>query len=324
MFTCLIRPLVVMLVWGITMCSLAAEHQYPVRPVRMITGNPGATADVLARQIGRHLSERWGRQLVVENRGGAAATIAAELVAKATPDGYTLLMGQLNSHALAVNLDTRLAYDPIADFAPITRVASAPQVLVAGSALPVRGWGEFARFVRQRPGAINFASAGHGTVSHLTAELLKQSGRIELVHVNYKGGAAAMVAIASGEVQAGFVPLATALPPAQAGKVKLLAIASLRRFPTQPEIQTLQEAGVPRFEAASWFGVFAPARTPAALVARLNDDIVAILSTPVVRDDLLKHGAEAGATTPGEFSEFLVREIAKWRDVIKAAGIATR
>ena len=307
---------------GLAVAPQASANEYPVRPVRVLTGNAGATADIVTRQLGRRLTERWGQQIVVDNRGGAAATIAAEIAANAPPDGYTLLMGQLNSHALAVNVYARLSYDPVADFAPIARVASAPQVLAVTGSIPGGNWQQFADYVRQRPGQLNYASAGHATASHLTAEFLKQAAKLDLVHVNYKGGSSAMLALAGGEAAAGFVPLATALPLAQSGKVKLLAIASLRRFPALPDVPTFDESGVRKFEAASWFGMFAPARTSPALVARLNRDIVDVLQMPSMQQDLLRQGAEAVPTTAAEFSDFVKREIAKWREVIRRAGIA--
>lgn len=306
---------------SVLLADAVSAKDYPTRPVRVVAGNPGATADILARHIGRRLSERWGQQVVVDNRGGAAATIAAGIVANASADGYTLLMGQLNSHALAVNLYKRLSYDPVAGFAPITRVASAPQVLVVTSSLPVRSWREFADYAMKHPGALNYASAGHGTASHLTTEFMKQAAKLNLVHINYKGGASAMVAIMSDEAKAGFIPLSTALPIAQTGKARVLAIASMRRFSTLPDVPTLHESGLSNFEAASWFGLFAPAGTPGALVARLNREVVETLRTPSVQQDLLKLGAETNPGTPEEFANFVRSEIVKWRDVVKTAGI---
>jgi tripartite-type tricarboxylate transporter receptor subunit TctC len=306
---------------SVLLADIVLAKDYPSRPVRVVAGNPGATADILARQIGRRLSERWGQQVVVDNRGGAAATIAAEVAANASADGYTLLMGQLNSHALAVNIYKRLSYDPVAGFAPITRVASAPQVFVVASSLPVRSWREFADYAMKRPGALNYASAGHGTASHLTMEFMKQASKLSLAHINYKGGASAMLAIMSDEAKAGFVPLSTALPISQTGKVRVLAIASMQRFPTLSDVPTLHESGLSNFEATSWFGLFAPAGTPITLIGRLNREVVEILRTPSVQQDLLKLGAETNSGSPEEFSNFVKSEIVKWRDVVKTAGI---
>jgi len=292
-----------------------------MKPVRVITGNPGATADILARHIAAQLNERWGRPVIVDNRGGAAGTISAEIAAHALPDGYTLLMGQLNSHALAVSLHRKLSYDPLTDFAPITRVALAPLLFVVNSSMPTNSWRELADYARQRPGQIDYASAGNGTTSHLTAELFKQAAGLDLLHIPYKGGGAAIRAVMSAEVKTGFVALASAWPILKSGKIRALAIASRQRFPTLPDVPTLDEGGLPKFESTTWFGMFAPAHTGKALVARLNRDIVEILRTPSVRQDLLKQGAEPAPGTPEEFTAFIKSEIVKWRDVIKTAGI---
>lgn len=313
-------------VWFVLAGALAASSGsaeiYPQRPVRIIAGNPGATADILARQVGRRLTERWGQQIVVDNRGGAAATIAAEAAMRALPDGYTLLMGQLNSHAIVVSLRKVAPYDPLKDFAPITRVASAPQVLVVAHSLPAADWKQFAEHLKARPGTLNYASAGTGTASHLTTELLKQRTGLNIVHVNYKGGAAASLAIMAGEVSTGFVPLATAWPALQSGKVKALGISSIKRFPTLPDTPTLHESGLPGFEAASWFGMFAPSMTPALLIDRLSREISDILHSHSTQLDLLKLGAESAPLSPGQFTAFVASEIGKWRDVIRLAGIA--
>ena len=306
----------------LTAASSSFAQDYPARPPRIIAGNPGATADILARQIGRHLAERWGQPVIVDNRGGAAAIVATELAAAATADGYTLLMGQLNSHALAVSLHRRLPYDPVTDFAPITLVASAPQVLVTSLSVPASSWYEYASYARQRPRALNYASAGHGSASHLTSELAYRLAGLELVHIGYKGGAAAVRAIAGGEAHAGFVPVATALPVVQSGKVRALGVASSRRCPALPEVPTLHESGLTGFQAASWFGLLAPARTPRALVVQLNRDVVEILRTPSVQHDLIKQGAEAAPGTPEDFLALIKTEIARWREVIPASGLS--
>ena len=252
---------------------------------------------------------------------GAAAMISAEIAANALPDGYTLLMGQLNSHAIAVSLHRKLSYDPLKDFAPITLVALAPQVLVVNSSMPVNSWRELAVYAGKRPGQIDYASAGNGTASHLTAELLKQVAGLNLVHVPYKGGAAAIRAVMSAEVKTGFAALATAWPVLKSGKIRALAIASRQRFPTLPDVPTFDEGGLPKFEATTWFGMFAPARTEKGLVARLNHEIVEILHTPSIQQALMNLGAEPAPGAPEEFRAFIKSEIVKWRDVIKTAGI---
>lgn len=241
---------------------------------------------------------------------------------RALPDGYTLLLGQQNSHALAPGMRKAMPYDPVRDFAPITRVATAPQVLLAGSSIAAADWKQFAEYAKARPGRINYASSGHGTVSHLTSELLKQRAALDIVHVNYKGGAAATLAIASGEASVAFVPLATALPLLQGGKVRALGISSIKRFPTLPDVATLNESGLPGFEASSWFGMFAPSKIPRTLVARLNRDLTDILLAYSTQQAFLLLGAEATASTPEEFGAFVASEVVKWRKVISDAGIS--
>ena len=306
--------------WGLSVAPGLAQG-YPARPIRIITGNPGATADILTRQIGRRLTDRWGKQIVVDNRGGAGGTIAAEITANAAPDGYTLLMGQLNSHALAVNLHKKLSYDALHDFSPISFIASAPQVLVVNRSFPADNWSQFAQFIRQHPGKFNYASSGYGAGSHLTSELLKQIAKLDIAHINYKGGAAATFAITSGEASAGFVLLSTAMTALQSGKIKPLAISSMQRFPTLPNVPTFHESGLAKFEASSWFGMFGPASTTRTLVGLLNREIVDILRTAAVQQDLLKLGAVATPSTPEEFGAFVKSEILKWREVIYLAGI---
>ena len=304
--------------------GLSKVAAYPTKPVRLVAGNPGATADILARHVGRWLTERWGQQVIVDNRGGAGGIRFAEFAARATPDGYTLVMGNLPSHGIAVSIHRKLPYDPVKDFMPVARVALVPMLLVVHPSVPAGSLREFIDYARQRPGAIDYASAGNGTGSHLTSELFKQLTRLDLVQVQYKGGGAQMVAIMSGETKTGFAALSTAWPMLTSGKLKPLAIASKQRAEAVPNVPTFDEAGMPGFESTIWFGIFAPARTPAALVARLNRDIVEIARASSFRQELLKQGAEAAPTTPEDFGAFVKTEIIKWRGVMKLAGISPR
>lgn len=303
--------------------ALAApgDQAYPTRPVRVITGNPGATADILARHVGQRLAERWGQQVVVDNRGGGGGVIFAGLAAKAPPDGYTLVMGNLASHGTAVSLHWKLPYDPVNDFAPIARIALVPMVLIANRSIPAGNLREFISYAKQQPGVINYAAAGNGTGSHLTMELFKQLTGLDLVQIQYKGGSAQGAAIMTGEAKMGFMALTTAWPILNSGKVKTLAVASRQRIESVPNVPTLDESGLSGFESTTWFGMFAPARTAKALVARLNRDIVEILRTPAIQQELLKQGAQVASGTPEEFAAFVKSEIMKWRDVMKAAGI---
>ena len=304
-----------------TEATLASAQDYPTKPVRIITAGPGTMLDIVARQLGQGLGERWGQPLVVENRGGAGLMIAADIAAKSSPDGYTLLLGDRTSHAAHPNLYKNLPYDPVKDFAPITLVAIAPMLLVAHPSVPAGNLREFIAYAKQHPGAINFATGGPGTGTHMTGELLKHLAGINMVSVHYKGGGAAIVAILGGEAKAGFSTVPVALPHVRAGKVKTYAITSKKRFAGTPDIPTAAEAGLPGFESDYWAGAFAPARTPAALVGRLNRDFVEILQTPAMRERLLAQGAAPTPGTPAEFAAFIKTETVKLKKVIDLAGI---
>ncbi len=300
--------------------GLAYAQSYPTRPVRIITGAAGTTPDVLARQLGQRLGERWNQPVVVENRGGAGATIAADLAAKAPPDGYTLHMAQLASHSSAPSLQKNLPYDPIRDFAPISRVAVTPLLFVAHPSMPAATLAEFLAYAKQRPGAITIANAGVGTPSHLTTEFLRHITGLDLLRVPYKGGVASMQAVLSGEAKVAFNALPIALPHARAGRLRAYAITSRKRFSGAPDIPTADEAGLSGFESTMWYGMMAPARTRAELVGRLNREIVEILQTTSFRDVFLVQGVETTPSTQDEFAAFIKSEIVKWKKVIEVSG----
>ena len=295
-------------------------QEYPVKPVRIIAGASGTANDILARHLAHQLTERSGRQVIVDNRPGAGGTIAADLAAKAAPDGYTFNTAYTANFAAAVSLYRKLPYDPIRDFAPIALYADSPMLLVAHPSMPPRSLRELIEFAKKRPGAINSASAGGATVSHLTTELLNHVAGVKLVTVHYKGSGAAMLALVSGEAQVAAIVMPSALPQVKAGKAKAYAVASAKRFAGMPEIPTAGEAGLPGFEATSWFGFCAPARTPPALIGRLNRDFVEVLRVPGVRDWLLAQGAEPIPSTPEEFAAYLRTEIVKWKKVVELSG----
>lgn len=297
-------------------------QEYPAKPVRLVTGNIGTASDFVSRQVSQRLSERWGQAVVVDNRGGANATIAANAVAKATPDGYTLLMGQLASHAAAPHLYKNLAYDPLKDFEPITLVARIPLVLVAHPAAPAENLRQFIEYAKARPGEITYSSGGSGTASNLTMALFTNRGELTLLHVPYKGNALALTALLSREAEVSFLPMPVALPQIEARRLKAYGITSLKRFPDKAEIPTLDEAGMPGFEASTWFGMFGPAGTPAKRIGRLNRDMIEVLGLPTMRAALLAQGAEAAPGTPQEFAKFVESEIAKWGKAIKGTGVS--
>ena len=294
---------------------------YPERPVRIVTGSPGSTSDFAARFVAQKLTERWGRQVVVDNRPGAGGIIGAEIVAKSAPDGYNLIVGQIGTHASPQFLFKKLAYDPVRDFVPITLMTNSGIALTIAASLPASTTKEFVAYAKARPGKVNYASAGGGTSSQLSGELFNQMTGAQLVHIPYKGAGFALTAVMAGETQAAFLSTTTASVQVKAGKLKALAVMSPKRFAAAPDIPSITEAGFPGIEASVWFGLLAPAGTPKAIVGKINKDTVAILSTQEAKDALLLHGAEPVPQTTEEFDRFLKAEIAKWGRVIKAAGI---
>ena len=299
--------------------SLAQD--YPTRPVRIVTGNPGTTADLLTRYLAKQLTERWGRQVIVENRGGGGGVISAEYTARALPDGYTLHMAQLASLAAAPNLHKKLSYDPLKDLAPVTLFAKTPLLIVVHPSMPVRTLRELIDFAKQRPEALSYASAGPGTGGHLATALFNHVAGIRMVHISYRGTGAAVTAIISGETPVASISLPSALPQVEAGKLRALAITSGKRFSGVPHIPTADEAGLQGFESSTWFGIVVPGSTPPELIARLNRDIVAVLEAPLTQAWIIARGADPSPGAPEEFAAFIKSEIRKWGPVIKAAGI---
>lgn len=303
--------------------ALSADpaQDYPNRPVRLITGSPGSTSDISARFVAQKLSELWHQQVVVDNRPGAGGIIGAEIAAQANPDGYTLFVGQIGTHASPQFLFKKLAYDPVKDFTPISLMTDSGIALVVNASVPVNNLREFVAYAKARPGGVNYGSAGGGTSSQLSGELFNQITGAKLVHIPYKGAGFALSALVAGEVQAAFLSTTTASVQVKAGKLKALAVLSKQRFAAAPEIPTAAEQGFPGIDASVWFGLFAPAKTPKAIIAKVNRDVVSILRTPEAKRVLAARGAEAVPTTPEEFAAFLQREIAKWGKVIKEAHI---
>ncbi len=309
-----------MVAWGI--CATATAQHYPSRPIRLLVpSTPGGSVDTLARAIGTRLSERFNQQVVVDNRSGAGGVIAGELTAKAPPDGYTLLMGTVASLASNVSLHKKLPYDPVRDFAPVTLAATQNLMLVVNPSLPAKNVKELIALAKAKPGLITFASAGSGAGGHLSGELFKLLAGIDLLHIPYKGVAPALVDVISGQVSLTFPSLISAMPQVKSGKVRALAVTGAKRSQTVPDLPTMQEAGVPGYESATWYGVVAPSATPRDIVAKLNGEIVAILKQPELRDRLAADGADPWGSTSDEFSRHLKSEIAKWARVMKAAGI---
>jgi tripartite-type tricarboxylate transporter receptor subunit TctC len=299
----------------------ALAQNYPAKPVRIVTGGAGTFHDIVTRQLGQRLSERWGQPVVVENQPAAALTIGTGIAARAAPDGYTLLMSDRSALAVAPNLYKSLPYDPVKDFSPITLAALAPTMLVAHPSVPAATLAEFLAYAKQQQGGIHFASAGPGTNNHIAIELLKHATSVNVVAIHYKGGGASTLAILSGEVKAGFGNVPNVLPHVKAGKLKAYVVTGRQRFPGAPDIPTAAEAGLPGFELEFWIGMLAPARTPPALVARLNRDIGEILRTSEMRTTLLAQGAGAAPGTSDEFAAFINSESAKMKRLIELTGM---
>ena len=295
---------------------------YPERPLRLIVPFPsGGGVDIVARLISQPLIEGLKTPVVVDNRPGAAGTLGTDLAAKATPDGYTLLLGSVGPLAFSPTLYKKLPYNPAKDFAPISLVAVLPNVLLAAPSAPFRTVRELIAVVKKRPGQMNYASAGSGTPPHLAMELFKTMASINIVHVPYKGGPPALNDLMGGRVQVMFINILTALPFVQAARLQALAVSTTERSPVLPEVPTMEEAGsLPGFAANDWFGIVVPAGTPKRIIAILNKEFVNILSTPAVRLRLSSQGAEPITNTPTEFTAFIKTETAKWANVINAAG----
>ena len=303
--------------------SAAAQPQvYPAKPLRMIVAYPpGGGTDIVGRMLAQKLSESLGQSVVVENRGGASGNIGTELAARAAPDGYTILMGNVAPNAINVSLFKDLPFDPVADFAPVSLVASTPNILVVHPSTPARTVKEVIALAKAKPGTLNFASAGVGSSSHLAGELFRILARADIVHVPYKGAGPAMVDVLSGQVQLYFATMPAAMPHVKPGKLAPVAVTSARRSQALPDLPTVAESGVPGYEASTWYGVLAPARTPSAVVARLRGDIVKILADAALHARLADQGFDPVGSSPEEFGAYIKSEILKWGKVIRDAGI---
>ena len=297
-----------------------AAHEYPNRAIRLMAHGVGGTADGLSRLLGPKLTEKWGQPVVIDNRSSAGGIIPAEATAKAAPDGHTLIMGNAIAFVNAISLFKNLPYDPVKDFAPITMVATTTNVLVVHPSVPVSSLSELISYGKEK-GRLTYGTVGPGSLGHLTGELLQQLTGVRLVHVPYKGGGAAITGIISGEVQVSFLSPVTAHAQLLAGKVKALAVTSKTRSPSLPNIPSAVEAGVPEMEALLWFGLFAPAKTPRPVVAKINQAVVDLLRRDDMKDAILKQGGDASPSTPEELGAWVKSEIARWTPIIKGAGI---
>ena len=296
----------------------ATAQSYPTKPVRVIVGfTPGGISDVLSRVMSSHLSGAMGQQFIVDNRPGAGTTIAADLTAKAPPDGYTLYFVDMTTHAINATLYSKLPYDSVKDFTQIGMVAQTPLVMVVHPSLPVKSFKELVVLAKAQPGQINFATGGIGSSPHMSMELIRSMTGINMVPVHYKGDGAAIIDVLGGHMQLFTASIGTLLPNVKSGRMRGLAVTSLKRSAMAPEFPTLDESGLKGYEVLTWFGILAPAGTPQPVVNRLNEQILASVAAPAVRDQLLKMGFEVLSNTPQEYAAFLKAEHARWGKVVR-------
>ena len=302
--------------------AVQAQQNFPSRPITLLVGfAAGGATDTAARIIAKKLSENLGQSVVVDNRAGAGGNIAHQQIATAAPDGYTILLGSVGPLAVAPHLVKDLPYDPQKDIAPLTMGVVFPNVLVVNPGVPARTLQEFVALARAKPGSLEYGSTGVGSAANLAGELLKQRARIDLTHVPYKGGGAAMPDILGGRIASYWSPPSTALPHIQSGKLRPLAVSGITRSPTLPDVPTVAESGYPGFEATNWYAFVAPGKTPPEILERWNRELVKVLNTPAVRELLLEHGLEPRPGTREELAAYIRKETDTWGKVIKAANI---
>ena len=300
---------------------LAHADTFPSRPARLVIPFPPAgSLDIIGREIAQKLSEAWGQSVIVENKPGAGGNIGADYVAKSAPDGYTVVMGALSTHAVNPTLYPKMPYDAVKDFAPISMVAITPNVLVVSAKSPYHSVQDLIAAAKKDPGKLAFGSGSNGSAGHLAGELFKVQTGTDIIHVPYKGAAPATQALLAGDTQFMFDNLANAMPQVKAGKLKALAVTTAERSKLAPELPTMAEAGLPGFDISTWFGLLAPAGTPKDIVARWNADLVKILNTPDMKQKLALQGAEAAPMSPAEFAAFIAAEVPKYARIIKASG----
>jgi tripartite-type tricarboxylate transporter receptor subunit TctC len=310
-----------LIVGALSAVVASAQAPYPVRPVRLIVpSSAGGGSDIIARTIAPKLSERFGQQVIVDNRAGAGTMIGGEVVAKAPPDGYTLLMG-ISTLATNPAIFKKVPYNALTDFAPITLVLSAPNILVVHPSLPVKSVKELIWFAEARPGQINFASAGAGTNPHLSMELFLSMTKLRMVHIPYKGSAPAMVDLLGGQVGVMTATMLTGIPHVRSGRLRALGVTSAHRTTVAPDVPAIAESGVPGYEAVQWYGVLAPANTPKDIITRLHRDLAAILQSADVKERFAADGGDPGGNSPEEFARYIRSEVEKWARVVKEAGI---
>ncbi len=299
----------------------AAQAAYPSKPITMIVPfSAGGTTDILARIVGQALTAELGQSVIIDNRAGAGGNIGGQAAAKSPADGYTLFMGTVGTHAINAALYKKMPFDPIKDFAPLTRVANVPNLLVANPAQPFKTVKELIAYAKAHPGQLNFGSSGSGSSIHLSGELFKAMAKVDMQHVPYKGSAPAVTDLLGNQIAIMFDNMPSAIQHVRTGKLRPIAVTTAKRSPELPDVPTIAEAGVPGYEATSWFGLFAPAGTPPAVVSKLNTAIVKVLAKADVKKKINEQGAEVYSETPEQFSAFIQKESLKWGKVVRESG----
>jgi tripartite-type tricarboxylate transporter receptor subunit TctC len=313
---------VVYVALGALLPAAAFSQSYPSRPVHMVVGfPPGGGTDILARIVAQRLSESWGQQVIVENRPGASATIAANVVAHAAPDGYTLTMGQLTPNAIAPALYAKLTYDALRDFTPIVLVGTSPNVLVVGPSVPARTVAELVAHAKKQPKPMTYASSGAGSLQHIAAELFRSMAGLELVHVPFKGSGQAVVDVMSGQVDMNFDSIPATIQHIRSGKLRALATTGAKRARGLDDVPTIAESGYAGYDLTTWWGLFGPAGLPADIVRRVHDDTVKALAIPDVRERFASLSVEPGGGTSAEFAEYVKREVGKYGRIVRQLEI---
>jgi tripartite-type tricarboxylate transporter receptor subunit TctC len=319
-----LRGFSVMLAAALLCCvtgpGAAMAQDYPTRPVRIVVPFPaGGTTDIIGRIVGQRLTKDWKQQVLIDNRPGGGANIGAELAMRAAPDGYTLFMAS-TAHSINATLYPKLAYDPVKDFSAISMMADTAQVLVVHPSLPVKDVRGLIALLKQRPGDLSYSSAGNGSQPHLSAEMFRMLTGTRMTHIPYKGGPQAMTDLIAGFVALSFATAPSAVPHVKSGKVRALGVSSLARIPALPQVPTIDESGLAGFEATNVFGMVGPPGLPAALIERINADLVAALKDPGIRGALSEQGAEARSSTPAEYAALIRNEVANWGKVVRQSG----
>ena len=317
----MIRTILIFVLLALSGLAAAADS-YPTRPVRLIAPfSAGGGVDIVARYLALKLTEKWGQQVVVDNRTGATGIIGTEIAAHSPPDGYTLILGNAATHAVNVSLFKKLPYDAVKDFAPVTLIGRVPEMLVVHPALPAANVRELIALAKAKPGELAFGSAGAGSPPHLAGELFQFLAKVKLVHVPYKGSAPALADLIGGQISMYFSNILSAVPFVKSGRLRGLGVTSEKRSVVAPEIPTIAESGLPGYEDYNWYGILAPKGTPKAIVTQLHADIVAVVRGRDMEERLTKDGAEVIASTPDEFARFIREEIDRYARIVKASGL---